>query len=96
MTDIGSEKADSGTLQLRAVLEKHQQSQQSNVNALAEALGSTVTRFGTNIINAINNLGYKRNMFESPDGKKQESKRARFKEPAGNRPRAPSDEEHSH
>ena len=56
MTDNGSAEVDNGALQLRAVLEEHQQSQQSNFNALAEALGSTLTHFGANIINAINNL----------------------------------------
>ena len=43
MTDTGSAEADNGALQLRAVLEEHQQSQQSNLNALAETLGSTLT-----------------------------------------------------
>ena len=34
MTETGSAEADSGTLQLRAVLEEHQQSQQSTFNVL--------------------------------------------------------------
>ena len=95
MTDTGSAEADNGVLQLRAVMEEHQQSQQSNFNALAETLGSTPTHFGANIINGINDLGNKRNLSENPDGKRQESKRARSEDPSGNRPRDPSDEEHS-
>ena len=93
MTDTGSAEAVSGALQLRAVLEEHQQSQQSNFNALAETLGSTLIHFGTNIINAINNLGNKRNLSENPDGKRQELKRPRSEEPSGIRPKDTSDEE---
>ena len=54
-----------------------------------------LTHFEANIINAINNLGNKRNLSENPYGKRQESKRARSEDPSGNRPRDPSDEEHS-
>ena len=87
MTDTGSKKADSGALQLRAALEEHQQSPQSNFNAVAELLGSTLTQFGTNIINAINNLRNKRNLSENSDGKRQGSKRVRSENPSGkNRP----------
>ena len=55
MTEIGSEEANSGDLQLWTVLEEHQQSQISNFNVLNETLGSTTTNFGSNIITAINN-----------------------------------------
>ena len=71
MTDTGSAEEDCRNLQLRAVLEEHQQSQQSNFDALAEMLGSTFTQFGTNIINVINNLGNKRNLSENPNEKRQ-------------------------
>ena len=86
MTEIGSEEANSGDLQLWTVLEEHQQSQQSNFNALNETLGSIITNFGSNIITAINNSGYKRSLSE---------KKARSEDPSGNRPRDQSDAKHS-
>lgn len=86
MTETGSEEENSGDLQLWTVPEERQQSQQSNFNALNETLGSTITNFGSNNFTFINNVGYKRSLSE---------KRARSEEPSGNRPRDPSDDEHS-
>lgn len=65
---------------------ERQQSQQSNFNALNETLGSTLTNFGSNNFTFIDNVEYKRSLPE---------KRARSEEPSGNRPRDPSDDEHS-
>ena len=50
MTDTESAEADNGALQLGAVLGEHQHSQQSNFNALAGTLGSTLIHFGQTLL----------------------------------------------